>query len=259
MKLYYRKLGEGPPLVILHGLLGSSDNWFTLGRRFAHSHQVILVDLRNHGRSPHGPIFNYRAMAGDILQLLHEEQFIRARIMGHSLGGKVAMTLALDTPDVVEKLVVVDMAPRAYPNTHQPLISAMAQLDFEHIHTRQEADAALAPSVPDPTLRAFLLKNLKRLYNGRYTWKVNLEAIQENLDEIYRPVSGSRPFTGPALFVRGEKSNYIQEQDLALIRQFFPAARVVTVPDAGHWVHAENPDVFFRVVHEFLTKRVSDP
>lgn len=252
MKLYYRKLGDGPPLVILHGLLGSSDNWFTLGRRFAQEHRVFLVDLRNHGRSPHSPIFNFRAMAGDILQLLHDEALAQARVLGHSLGGKVAMTLALEHPDVVEKLVVVDIAPRAYAPAHLPFISAMAQLDFSQIRNREQADAALAPHVPDPTIRAFLLKNLRRLDNGRYSWKVNLKALQENLEEIYQPVSATVPFTGPTLFVRGARSDYIREEDKKLILKLFPSARIVTISKAGHWVHAENPEEFYQVVRDFL-------
>lgn len=258
MKLHFRSLGGGPALILLHGLLGSLDNWLPLGRQFAERFTVLAVDQRNHGLSPHSDEFGYDLMAHDLHQFMHDQGLTTAHLLGHSMGGKTAMQFALLYPDQVEKLVVVDMAPRAYAPVHMEALAALQALDLETHQRREDFDDALAAQVPDAELRQFLLKNLKRDHDGTFHWKVNLPAIWDNYRHLNAALAVEGQFAKPALFLRGGDSDYVRETDFELIRRYFPIAELRTIPGAGHWVHADQPEQLLGSVLEFLTRDTSE-
>jgi esterase len=253
MKLHFRVSGSGQALVILHGLFGSLDNWQTLAKYFSQYYQVYLVDLRNHGRSPHSPEFDYPLMAADLLAFFHEQQLGEPVILGHSMGGKVAMTFALQYPDKLSKLIVVDIAPKYYRPHHQDIFAALHAVDLSQVSSRGEVDEALARHLPDEGVRQFLAKNLYRLPDNSFAWRMNLPALEANIEEVGKAISAGAPFPKPVLFIRGANSRYIKpEEDTALIEKLFPAARIESIADAGHWVHAEKPKVLFDLVTNFI-------
>jgi len=252
MKLHFRAIGNGPPLIILHGLLGSLDNWAPVAQKLAAHFQILLPDLRNHGQSPHTDELGYDEMAEDLLELLNEQQIETAHVMGHSMGGKVAMHFAQLHPGMVSKLVVVDIAPREYPPRYRTLMDAMLSIDPNVFKRREEVDLALRPTVPDKDLRQFLLKNLGRDQAGHLFWKPHLQSIRVNYDALRRGLPTETKCHCPALFVRGEKSDYVQESDFTLIHQLFSSALIETIPGAGHWVHANAPDRLIEIVLQFL-------
>jgi len=256
MKLNYRKIGQGPPLMILHGIFGSADNWQTLGKRFAEQFTVYLIDQRNHGNSPHDQVFTYAAMAQDVEAVISSEGLDQVHLLGHSMGGKVAMEFSLAHPEKLETLIVVDIAPKAYPVHHQELIDAMRSLPLDSIDSRKEADQQLAKSIPNIGIRQFLLKNLTRDEHQEYSWKINLPVIDQQIEAIGEAL-GEGQYSGPTLFIRGGESGYIKDEDESLIRQHFPEAKLVTIPKAGHWVHAENPDGLYEAVIEFIQSKSS--
>jgi len=250
--LHVTALGEGPPLLVLHGLFGSGSNWGAIARRLAGTHRVLLVDLRNHGDSPHHPRMDYKAMAEDLAALIEAEGGPMA-VLGHSMGGKAAMVLALTAPTLVSRLVVVDIAPVAYPPSFRPYAEAMAAVPLRPGLRRSEADAALRAAVPDASVRAFLLQNL-RLADGAPAWRCNLSVITDALETIsgFPAFPDGVQWPGEALFVLGERSGYIDARGRAAALARFPAAAFVVVPGAGHWVHAEAPEPFLRAVTPFL-------
>ena len=252
MQLHHEECGQGTPLIILHGLFGSLDNWQTVSRRLSAQFRVIAADQRNHGHSPHSPEMNYPAMAGDVLELMQRLGLSDACVLGHSMGGKTAMQLALLHPERVRKLVVVDIAPRAYYPRHGEIFAGLLSLDLSTFTSRKEIEDALAPSIPDISVRRFLLKSLARSPNGGFRWKINLRDICANYGRLSEAVSGHAPFTKPTLFLRGGASNYIRDADGALIHQLFPQAQMQTIPTAGHWVHAEALEAFLAMVQRFL-------
>jgi pimeloyl-ACP methyl ester carboxylesterase len=253
MKLHYRELGAGQPFIILHGLFGLSDNWQTLAKYFAQQYHVYLVDLRNHGRSPHSTDFNYSLMSQDLLELVQEQHLPEAALMGHSMGGKVAMHFALTHPDLVAKLIVVDIAPKSYPVHHQEIIDALNALDLSQLKTRAAVDEALARSIPEEDVRLFLSKNIYRQEDNSFAWRMNLAAIEANIEEVGRETTAEIPFIKPALFIKGGRSGYIKpEKDTALIEKLFPAAQLKTIENAGHWLHAEAPQAVYQAVVDFL-------
>ncbi|MCP5150507.1 MAG: alpha/beta fold hydrolase [Ectothiorhodospiraceae bacterium] len=246
-------LGDGAPLLVLHGLFGSGTNWRTIARRLAERHRVVLVDLRNHGASPHAPEMDYPLMAADVRALLDHLGLQRAALLGHSMGGKTAMRLALETPDRVERLCVVDIAPAPSNQDHQPVLAVLQALDLATIRRRADADVALSGSLPDPALRAFLLQNLVLATDGA-RWRIDLEAIAGNhaaLTGFPDPPAGAT-YRGPTLFVRGARSDYLQPAHEPAIRALFPRAEMRAVAGAGHWVHAEQPVAFLETVLPFL-------
>lgn len=255
MRLYHRSFGTGSPLIILHGLFGSLNNWQTLAKRLAGHFTVFALDLRNHGHSPHSGEFTYAAMAGDVREFVLEHGLSPACVIGHSMGGKTAMELALLFPDVVDRLVIVDIAPREYPPIHDKLMEAMDSADLGRYATREEIDRALAESIPETAVRQFLLTNLRREETGKYGWKMNLDAIKANSSELGRAVTADLPFKKPVLFISGERSPYIVLDDRPGILRLFPLATFRTIEGAGHWVHADAPDEFLRVVLGFLTRQ----
>lgn len=252
MQLHFQCHGDGVPLIILHGLLGSLDNWQTISRKLGERYRVCALDLRNHGRSPHSDVFDYRAMGDDVLEFMASQGMQSAHLLGHSMGGKAAMHFALWHPERVEKLIVVDIAPRGYAPSHVPIFEALLSLDLAAFRERGEIDAALAPRIPQMAVRQFLLKNVGRDEQGAFRWKPNLQALYQNYDGIRAAIETSGHFQGPALFIRGGKSNYVNDEDREMIGQLFPKATVATIPETGHWVQAEAPGKFTEMVAEFL-------
>jgi esterase len=250
VELAHRRSGSGPPVVILHGLLGSGRNWQGIAAALAPRFDVILADLRNHGASPWDPEAGYPALVADVLALLDRLGLDRVRLVGHSMGGKVAMALALTEPERVERLVVVDIAPVAYGPGLDGLLKAMRALDLGGMTRRAQADAALAPAVPDRSVRAFLVQNLEQR-DGSLAWRVNLDALLAAMPVIrgFPDTPGARPFAGTTCLIRGERSDYVRlpEHEPA-IRRLFPAAELHTVAGAGHWVHAEQAGAFLEVL-----------
>lgn len=258
MELFYNDYGEdGPPMIILHGLLGASGNWHTLSRTvFSEVAHVYAVDQRNHGRSPHSDRFDYDAMAADVKAFAERHDLGAATLLGHSMGGKTAMTAALQYPELVDRLIVVDMAPRKYPPQHRPLLDALQRIDPSEYADRQAIDDALSRDVESFAMRQFLLKNLAYDTDAEaYSWQMNLDAIIEHYDAVNAPVTvpeGGAPYDGPALFVRGGASPYVRDADADRIRELFPRAELQTIEGAGHWVHAEKPDALAEAVTGFL-------
>jgi esterase len=258
--LHYLDQGDSSArsLVILHGLFGTLDNWQTLARRWAEEAglRVVSVDLRNHGRSFHSPEHNYALMAADVLSLFDHLALdpTRLTLMGHSMGGKVAMCLALGYPERLAQLIVADIAPRFSNMEHQDdIIAGLQAVDLSTIQTRQQAEAALARSIPQPGVRQFLLKNLYRREDNSFAWRINLPALVANLAAVGEAVGAAQPFLKPTLFLRGGKSDYITPEDkLTDIPALFPNSQVVTVADAGHWLHAEKPEEVFGLVKNFV-------
>lgn len=252
MELYYRTYGAGPPLLILHGLFGSLDNWATLARRWGEHFHVWTLDARNHGRSFHDERMDYPSMAEDVARFMERHGLSGAHLLGHSMGGKTAMQFALTRPGSVRRLVVVDIAPRVYGRRHDAVLDALLHIDPRRLAGRHEADAALAAAIAEAPVRQFLLKNLARTEEGGYRWKLNLAAIARDYDALRAgPPPGAR-YERPALFVRGGRSSYVRDEDRARIREIFPRATVVTIRRAGHWVHAEAPDELYTAVTAFL-------
>ena len=253
MQLFYNEYGDGQPLIILHGLLGASGNWHSLSKNVFSSHfRVITVDLRNHGRSPHDNVFDYQSMVEDIRELLDSLGLAAAHILGHSMGGKVAMWLALNYNALVNKLIVVDIAPREYPAHHLHIFNGLRALNLALYGSRAEIDKALADYVAEASVRQFLLKNLSSDGKGSYSWKMNLESIYQNYPLINEAVETDDTFTGQSLFIKGGRSSYIRNEDEAEIRALFPNTQFISIPNAGHWVHAESPKDFSKSVVDFL-------
>lgn len=254
MKLYYHVVGRGHPLVMLHGLFGSGDNFYTLSRFFGEKYRVYTVDQRNHGRSEHSDVLNYIAMAGDLNDLLLHEGIGPIYLLGHSMGGKTAMQFALSHPEKVDKLIVVDIGPKEYPPRHDEIFDALLALRLDKHKTRAELDAALAQYLSDRPVRQLLLKNVARDDAGAFRWKMDVKAIHKNYANLNAKIGTNRIFEKPTLFMRGGKSRYILDKDMPGIRSLFPSAEFVTVDGVGHWVHAEAPQEFAGKVMEFLSK-----
>jgi pimeloyl-ACP methyl ester carboxylesterase len=251
MKLHYQESGEGRPLLIIHGLFGSADNWRSMAKYFARFYRVISVDLRNHGRSPHSEQQDFMSMAQDIETLCRDLSLEKVQVLGHSLGGKVAMQFAALQPEWLDKLVVVDISPRQYFSEHTPLMDAMMALNLDQYSSRKEVDEALADDIEDPGVRQFLLMNLQTSDTGLY-WRINLPGLKANYRNLMAPVCEQETLSMPSLFVYGALSEYVTEDDRQLIQQHFTAAAFSAIDKAGHWVHAEKPQRFKQVVEEFL-------
>jgi len=258
MRLHYREYGsysdQHPTLIFLHGLLGSSSNWHSLARGLADAFHILVPDLRNHGRSPHDDDVSYAALARDLVQLIDEQGLESALLIGHSMGGKAAMWLALEQPELVAGLVVVDIAPVAYPNRFGVIYEALHVVDQAHIGSRAEADAILAEYLDEIGLRQFLLQNLHQA-EGVWEWRMNLPALTRGMSEIVGFSLHNHPvYPGPTLFIHGGLSDYLQPNAKPVIQRLFPRARLRSVPQAGHWVYAEQPRAFSDLLGEFLNK-----
>ncbi|MEO9502084.1 alpha/beta fold hydrolase [Nonlabens ulvanivorans] len=247
-------LGEGKPLIILHGFLGMADNWKTLGKEWSENgYEVHLIDQRNHGRSLHSVDFNYTLLAKDVHDYCIEHKLENIYLLGHSMGGKVAMKVAADFPQLIKKLVVADIAPKTYAPHHSDIINGLKSINFDEIKSRKEADEQLALRISDFGTRQFLLKSLYRIDENRYGWRFNLEVLGDSQEMIGFQEPIQTQINIPTLFVRGANSGYINDNDFVIIEHAFAKADLKTIPNAGHWLHAEQPEIFYNTVTSFLT------
>lgn len=245
-------LGEGEPLLILHGFFGMGDNWKSLANRFSEKYQVHLIDQRNHGRSFHSDDFNYELMVDDLLHYVNYHQLNKVYLLGHSMGGKTAMLFAVQYPEKVNKLIVADIAPKFYPAHHQFILRALHAVDFNEIKSRNDIDAIYKEYIPEIGIRMFLLKNVYRKNKNEFAYRFNLDSLTENIEEIGIALPPMTQFKGETLFLKGENSGYISTSDDDLITTHFPNNEIVTIAKSGHWLHAENPNDFFNNVVRFL-------
>ncbi|HLW07208.1 MAG TPA: alpha/beta fold hydrolase [Marinilabiliaceae bacterium] len=266
MELFSRQMGVGKrEVIIVHGLYGASDNWLSIASGLEDKFKIIIPDQRNHGKSPHSKEHNYTLLAEDLYQLIKTKTSGKVILIGHSMGGKSVMRLALKYPEVVEHLVIVDIAPKNYgrtsnfgeePTNHEGIIKAMQDLELDKMESRKEIEEQWKSQFPSRQLRQFLLKNVKRTSKGKFKWQLNLDALAENLSEIMDGFSDLENFTpfkaAPVLVIRGENSSYFRNEDNMALNKFFPQAQVVTIPNAGHWVHAEQQDLFLKTLLYFL-------
>lgn len=252
MKLFFRELGNGQPMIILHGLMGSADNWLTQAKILSNTYKVYTVDQRNHGLSPHSDEFDYKVLANDIRDFITEHDIKNPIVLGHSMGGKAAMNFAIANPTLLDKLIVVDIAPKAYPIHHDSIVEGLKAIPINTLQTRNEADTILSEFVPEADVRQFLLKNLSRKPEGGFAWKINLPIIDKNLESISADIQFPGTYTGPSLFVRGAKSRYVKDEDRQRIKDLFPNSTLVTM-DTGHWVQAEKPQEFVDIVMNYLS------
>ncbi len=263
IKLNYKIYGEGEPLVIMHGLYGTLDNWVGIARELQNNFKVIIVDLRNHGKSPHSKVHNYEVMVDDLLNLMNDLEIYSANIMGHSMGGKVAMAFAAFNPERVKRLLIVDISPRTYLveegdlqfTEHVKIMDALASLDLSNLNSREDADSFLSKKIPFDRVRWFLLKNLYRNKDKSFGWKLNVSALRSNLENVLQGFENlSEEFKlldCPVVFIKGGASNYIRDIDTELINSLFPNSKTVSINEASHWVHAEKPNEFLLVVKQF--------
>ena len=253
MQLHSNIIGEGKPFVILHGFLGMSDNWKTLGKQFAEAgFQVHLVDQRNHGRSFHSSDFNYDLLSQDLKAYCDTHDLKDIILLGHSMGGKTAMLFSTQFPEYVNKLIIADISPRFYPIHHDAILEGLANLNFNALKSRGEAEEQLSNYVSDYGTRLFLLKNLYWVEKGVLGLRMNLEALTDNVSEVGEALPIHSKFEGDTLFLKGDKSEYIAAQDEPLIKSHFTKAKIETIENAGHWLHAENPKDFYSAVINFV-------
>lgn len=251
--LYYRHLGQGTPLIILHGLFGSSDNWLTMGKKFAAYFSVFIPDQRNHGQSFHTDRHTLPLLTDDLFEFMQQHELDKAHLIGHSMGGKVAMQFSLSYPEKVIKQIIVDIAPRSYAERHDTIFHALLSLNLSAIQKREEADNKLSEKITDPAVRQFLLKNLQRNpHTGKMEWKINLQTLYHDYGQILSGIDSAQAVEVPTLVVKGGRSDYVQDTDKALFTKLFPYTTFVEIPHTGHWVHAEAPEAFFHVATEFL-------
>ena len=249
----YKEFGQGEPLIILHGLFGTLDNWQTLARGFGEHFTVFIVDVRNHGKSAWYETHRYTDIASDLNAFMEANWIHKAHLLGHSMGGKAVMQFAVDYPDKVDKLVVADIAPRTYAGGHETVFEALFAVDFTKINTRKEVEEILDKHIQDKGTVQFLLKSLTRNEdNSLLSWRMNVPVLYKYYKEILGNIAIPSPIENETLFLRGANSNYIQDTDWQSIQLLFPNATLNTIPNAGHWVHAEQPALFAKAVEEFL-------
>lgn len=269
MHLFSREVGNGDhTIIILHGLYGASDNWMTIASSLSEEFRIILPDQRNHGRSAHHPEHTYEAMALDLLELINEKGLQKVTLIGHSMGGKTVMRFALDHPKMIDHLIIIDIVPKNYrtvsnfienTNIHHIILDAMSSVDPTKKENRTDIDEELEKLLPNKPLRQFLMKNIRRSSDGSYQWQLNLEALKNNLPEImdgFSKYENQNNFTGVdihTLFIKGETSPYIGNEDLLTIRHFFPNSQTVTIANSGHWLHAEQPDKLIKTILNFIS------
>lgn len=251
--LYSKIEGSGKPLLILHGFLGMSDNWKTIGSQFASAgFQVHLLDLRNHGRSFHSDEFSYELMVQDVYDYCKANNLENVNIIGHSMGGKTAMLFAVTYPEKIEKLIVADIGPKFYPQHHQTILEGLNAVDFSKKPSRSEVEEIMSHYITDFGTRQFLLKSLYWLEPGQLAFRFNLPVFNKKIEEIGKPLPDNTVFSKQTLFIRGGKSDYIINEDFDNLKKHFPDSSIETIPDAGHWLHAENPKVFYEIANTFL-------
>jgi len=266
MELFFRSFGEGPPLVILHGLYGSSDNWISIARALSPDFEVFLPDQRNHGYSPHDDRHDYPAMRDDLLQFMDDRQLDKASLVGHSMGGKAIMHFAVKYPEKVDSMIIVDMAPQPIPSgeqsgrplSHDRILDAMLEVDFTRVEKRDDVIKQLERSIFSTRVSSFLMKNLALNDCGNYFWRMNVQTIRDSLESVFEGLlpgdySGGKGISGfPVLFIRGGESDYIRDDMIPGIREIFPMAEITTIPDAGHWLHVEQTSLLIKTMKYFL-------
>jgi len=267
MNLFFRTLGQGDRnLIIIHGLYGSSDNWLSVARLLGDQFKIFIIDQRNHGQSPHSSDMNYGLMAEDVHEFMQQQQINKAVVMGHSMGGKAAMLFALRYPRWVEKLVILDIAPKSYnsfsnyaqiTNDHRQIVDGLLSVNPAEYQSRNAIDKVLKAAIPNDMVRSFLLKNIGRNQDKQLYWKLNIKAISKNLNYIMDGVkefdtSDEFPNEKGVVIIRGAKSSYVQDEDMQQVRKYFPSAQLADIPNAGHWLHAEQTDLFIKTVKYFL-------
>lgn len=251
--LYSKIIGDGTPLLILHGFLGMSDNWKTLGSAYAENgFEVHLIDQRNHGRSFHSEAFDYDILSEDLLRYTDTHQLKNFSLLGHSMGGKTAMTFATSYPERVTHLLVADIAPKNYPPHHQQIINGLRAINLDQVKSRTDADHMLGEHISNAGIRQFLLKNLYRKEANSFAFRFNLEVLGNRMEEIGKALAPESTYGGKTLFLKGDRSDYITENDRELIHRHFPMAEIKEIPKSGHWLHAENPAAFLRESLSFL-------
>jgi pimeloyl-ACP methyl ester carboxylesterase len=253
MLLHYKEIGEGKPLVILHGLFGTSDNWQTHAKKLGEYYRVILVDQRNHGHSPWSEDFTYEHLADDLERLILHLGIDQFTLIGHSMGGKTAMYYSQKYPNRLEKMVVVDIGIKRYPMHHNEIIKGIKSIDLSTIASRSAAEQAMLPFVDSYGVRQFLLKNLYWIEKGKLAWRMNVDVLEREMEEILAPIPSIEVWT-PTLFLRGAMSNYILDEDWDAIEEIFPDATLETIENAGHWVHSEQPEEFIEKVLGFIIR-----
>lgn len=253
MQLFFRQIGAGRPIIILHGLFGSADNWLTISKVIAdNGFSVYTVDQRNHGRSPQVSTHSYPELADDLYDFIQQQQLEKPILIGHSMGGKTVMQYAMQYPDTFSHLVVVDIAPRLYKVHHADILAGLKAIPLDTLQNRNEADQILSQYEPSPSVRQFLLKNLYRNEEGNFAWRINLPVLDENIEIISQDITNQRVVEEPTLFMRGEKSGYVRDKDLPKIKELFPNSTVDTIEGASHWVQAEQPEAFVKSLVSFL-------
>ena len=253
MQLNYKKLGEsGSTIIILHGLLGSLDNWQTIAKQLAQNHQVYIIDQRNHGRSPHSDEMNYEILANDIQEFCIQHQIKKTTIIGHSMGGKVAMLLALQNPELIDKLIVVDIAPAFYDGGHETILFAMAEAPLKSTKRREDIDEFLQPRIHSFGMRQFIMKNLSRNEKGQFEWKCNFEALILNYRVLMDFLKTEKVFVEKTYFIKGKNSNYINQDNFEACDKYFPNHEIIEIKNAGHWVHADQPEEFLEKINTIL-------
>ncbi len=253
MKLYFRKVGEqGPAIIILHGIFGSSDNWLGIAKSLSEKYQVYLVDQRNHGQSPWSDEFNYQVMAEDLLEFIQEHQLDKPTIIGHSMGGKVVMQFDLNYPNIAQKIIVVDIAPKFYPVHHTQILAGLNSINLATLASRTEANEHLKRFEEKEGVRQFLLKNLYRNSDQAFAWRINLAVITKNIDVVGHELFVKNHSDTPTYFIKGADSHYIQAEDHRYMAELFQNFEIIEIPDAGHWVQADQPELFIKAIEEIL-------
>ncbi len=252
MALNYKVYGEGEPVIILHGLFGMLDNWQTVAKKLAEKYMVYLIDQRDHGKSPHTEAFNYSLLAEDLYQFMTDNWLYEARLIGHSMGGKTVMKFAQEYDDMVEQMVVVDIAPGAYKRGHEAIFEALLAVDTENVSSRNEVDAILEEYISEQGIRQFLMKNLKRRKEGGYRWKMNLDLLHREYDNIIASVAIDENTEVDTLFIKGERSLYIDADASKYINKHYSNVNIVEIKDSGHWVHAEKPKELLDTINDFF-------
>ncbi len=250
--LHSKIIGQGEPLLILHGYFGNGDNWKTIANKLTDKFQIHLIDQRNHGRSFHSGDFDYELMIEDLCNYIEHHQLKKVSLLGHSMGGKTVMLYAVEYPENVNQLIVVDISPRMYPPHHHDILDALNSIDFSVQNSRKLVDEKLSELIPEAGIRQFLMKNIYWKEKGRLDFRFNLESLTENNDEVGVGLSSFTIFEGETLFLKGENSGYISSDEEPLIKAHFPNSSIITIKNAGHWLHAENPSDFLKAIEGFL-------
>jgi len=254
MNLNYKTFGSGEPLIILHGLLGSLDNWQTLAKKYAEHFTVFIIDQRNHGKSPHSDEFSYDIMVEDLVEFCEQNHIYKTNLLGHSMGGKVVMQFAVENSDLVEKLIVADISPINYPPGHDVIFEALLSVDLKTMESRKDVEEVLQRTIPEFGIRQFLMKGLTRSEDMGFEWKFNLESLWKNYNSILDTFVSDEQFSGKTLFINGGQSKYVLPEYYPEIKKYFPNFELHTIAKVGHWLHAENPTEFYNETIKFLLK-----